>query len=915
MVLEKKAPPQGGALRDSPLASGVVVGSITALAATPVDEVRALVLGLCETMPPEAFKAFLQRLASGLGPNVHKVLLTRYAAGTFAGSWGGSTVKSVTPRWAAKQVLLGWLGRFDAVDLRKLVAQQFAVLPDETIEGILPLALAWASLLNPTTTSQELTPAPHTQQRSAVQGAAHSGAAAYAATASSAAAPAAPSTDARLPYATTGNNSATEEGRKKKRVSVKKLWRSRGTAALAELSNWRSVFKLQPAANGTLGAPPSAPVLLSPSLSPSAPTVAAVRDALLKMDDEAADALLRRLQVNLVGAVGARKENEDNDEDNDDNDDDEEVQAAMDAVFALPLPAQTLVAELPRWAKHRILEREGLSVTQSFVPSAALDALILLNTPVLRPPVLKGLARNAFEARALVASAVATTVLTAQQDHLVDTAQMEGGSSGGGSSGGGGRLSVPLGLSMGQVLEKLPPSFVSEQLAELVESVPDTVLFSEVSSLVAALPSSTLTELADRIAEALPASALRAIVNGIVEPSLGNQRIGNQSAAAIPPDTASLASEIATHCEEGFLRRTVSDNLASIPPKALKERLQRYIENQGSQALHARIIKLLRDYRDRTAHFRSFADMRAAQTGQNSDRDSGDNGANEETYAPEDADRRGVASRGLVPMVQPDVAPSKRGLLASARSAMGRVTNRRKAKILRNVVVKIPPDVLATKVFETIAKLPPESFASLAQDLSVAAWQLFTKRVMTTKKGYAVVTSATTAAGVTTGAVISSTKSLTYTTGLTGKALVASKAAAAAASAPAAAGSVGALGAAGAMGAYAKGVGVVAIAAGATLATQSSSDVHTPFGSVGAGTVAASTLLAFVLGSAALAKFTQESGGAKVLFQSFAQWWNQDSQASKRLLLALAHTSPACRNLIYEPALASLRSSKAQQEA
>ena len=86
---------EGTPPRRGPLASGVVLGSITALAATPAGEVRTLILGLCQTMPPDAFKVFIVRVASGLAPSVHRVLIAR-AYGSAA--YGTAAIKRLLPR-------------------------------------------------------------------------------------------------------------------------------------------------------------------------------------------------------------------------------------------------------------------------------------------------------------------------------------------------------------------------------------------------------------------------------------------------------------------------------------------------------------------------------------------------------------------------------------------------------------------------------------------------------------------------------------------------------------------------------------------------------------------------------------------------------------------------------------------------
>ena len=111
-------------------------------------------------------------------------------------------------------------------------------------------------------------------------------------------------------------------------------------------------------------------------------------------------------------------------------------------------------------------------------------------------------------------------------------------------------------------------------------------------------------------------------------------------------------------------------------------------------------------------------------------------------------------------------------IFGAARMAAGRLTTRRKTDALKNVVSQIPPDLLASKVVETIAQLPPESFSSLTQDLSQALWELLVARAGA-RRAAAVATGATTSAGVVTGAVLGSGKT---TLGTKGAAVVAAKA-------------------------------------------------------------------------------------------------------------------------------------------
>ena len=325
-----------------------------------------------------------------------------------------------------------------------------------------------------------------------------------------------------------------------------------------------------------------------------------VRSVLMQLKAEEVDNLLLSNQVQLITALGDAEEVNEG-----------EIMQAYTAAVTLPIPSAALVQELPPWAKQRLLADEGLPLPYA-LPEAMMDTMLLLGTPP--PAALRALPRTAFEAHNLLAAVVAATAITTTN---ALTSPTVGGAAEGGAShpaatvgatsdpagdvlrrqppkvnGSAKQQQVPLGVVIGQAFEQLPPSFVGDQLAEIIDKIPPKVLIQEASNIVDALPPSTLTELADRLADALPASALRQLVFEIVDPYIPGKSLSSSSsspssgdssssggskppasvAAAIPADTASLASEVAIHCSEAALRRTVAELLASIPPAALKER-------------------------------------------------------------------------------------------------------------------------------------------------------------------------------------------------------------------------------------------------------------------------------------------------------------------------------------------------------
>ena len=283
-------------------------------------------------------------------------------------------------------------------------------------------------------------------------------------------------------------------------------------------------------------------------------------------------------------------------------------EAVMDAMLLLGTPSPSSLRRLPRTAY------EAHNLLAAVVAATAITTANALTSTgdVMSKSMMGGAAELAATAGA---AGIGGSALLKKRSRGTNSASKE--------------LQVPLGVVIGQAFEQLPPSFVAEQIAEIVAKIPPTVLLQEASNIVDALPPSTLTELADRLADALPASALRQLVFEIVDPykppsaassstsssslssfeskptfesapesssslSLSLSSVADvlssssetsilsgedegqlsfAAAGAIPADTASLASEVAIHCSETALRRTVAELLASIPPAALKERL------------------------------------------------------------------------------------------------------------------------------------------------------------------------------------------------------------------------------------------------------------------------------------------------------------------------------------------------------
>ena len=76
-------------------------------------------LDLCESMPPEAFKAFLQRISAALPPSVHRALVARYG-GVLMGGFGTGAVNRFLSRRLAKKAVALWLQRTESQELREV---------------------------------------------------------------------------------------------------------------------------------------------------------------------------------------------------------------------------------------------------------------------------------------------------------------------------------------------------------------------------------------------------------------------------------------------------------------------------------------------------------------------------------------------------------------------------------------------------------------------------------------------------------------------------------------------------------------------------------------------------------------------------------------------------------------------------
>ena len=58
----------------------------------------------------------------------------------------------------------------------------------------------------------------------------------------------------------------------------------------------------------------------------------------------------------------------------------------------------------------------------------------------------------------------------------------------------------------------------------------------------------------------------------------------------------------------------------------------------------------------------------------------------------------------------------KPGIFAAVKKSASRLTGRRRMRVVRNVVLEVPPDLLLVKILETLSSLPPETFAALSQE-------------------------------------------------------------------------------------------------------------------------------------------------------------------------------------------------------
>jgi len=705
----------------------LTIGSVSALASTPAAEVRSLTLDLCDTMPPDAFKALVKNLANALPPTVHRALVARYSK-SFAGGFGVSTVNALLSRRLAKKAVALWLDKVRSEDLQNIVRNAVKVLPEQTIENWTPYAQAFVDRAENNTRASLTTDG--IGKNAAVRW------------------PILPATTEKLKTEKAGSL----RGRLKKMTSEEARWLLVTARPLLletleeEEDDLEVVFRAVTAVSrrcapaNLMGYLPfwAKQRLLLSEASEAYDWFNGTEDT-VEMGGHSAFSALAMLRAGSVVVP----------------------ESVVDTALVLSgCITPKALRELPRSPQEQLSIISA--VTSSALSSATDTAGTALNFEMLdkdndnllsKKEFLKGSMDSGISS---TKGAVLFDLLDLDGNGNLDASEFSLGAQilrdfeteNGASNqttkdvinvGTGEMLTQfrsmtnltniegsgvsPLGNALVQALDDLPPSFVADQVAELIEGVPAEVLLKELSTLVGSLPSDIIINVASDLIDTVPASALRAIAVEVV--AIQNDGPGG------PRPYPALAREVVRHCEDDTLRRTARELVQQLPPLAFRNRLMQAIKRAGSTSLKSRLLKAVRLFGDRTRPYLSFKDFR------------------------EDTSSQSAIPTKLSEESEEDEGNAKQptGVLGVARTAANRINGRRRARILRNVVQQLPPDLLLAKVLETLARLPPESFSGLTSNLSTLVWDLLVKRAGP-RNAAAVATGVTSGAGVATGAAL-----------------------------------------------------------------------------------------------------------------------------------------------------------------
>ena len=141
----------------------VIASSVMALGVLPGEELKAMLIGVCEAMPSDALKALLLAAGASIEPRQHKAIVMfaapAWVAAAIAGNhsdekplWAKldkvgreatrSTVRRLVPRRAAKAALNKWVRDTDADELKRVSLNAARRVDPERLATIAPRVLA-----------------------------------------------------------------------------------------------------------------------------------------------------------------------------------------------------------------------------------------------------------------------------------------------------------------------------------------------------------------------------------------------------------------------------------------------------------------------------------------------------------------------------------------------------------------------------------------------------------------------------------------------------------------------------------------------------------------------------------------------------------------------------------------------------
>ncbi|KAJ1453211.1 hypothetical protein M885DRAFT_524862 [Pelagophyceae sp. CCMP2097] len=660
--------PEGEAL-------SVVASSVMALGVLPGDELRVLLDGVCESLPPEAFKGLIVAIGHSLSAQQHKAIVNSIAPRLTAILLGNTTsmatrengkmlVTHLVHKRVAKMLVNRWVRQTDAASLKGILKNALQNIPLERLESIAPLCVeAIVGGTSNTTLRQR-------QRRTASVAAAK------------AARDAQPADDTWL-----------DEGLDDAVAAY--AWPRLMLAAPSKAARRRVVERFISRLDDA-----DAPVLLNALVDRDdggGGTVAGVLHVALKNSSEAelARSLPMRVKAALVRDRTAKQFDP----------------SLVDSVMAL-LGDGSVNPERAAWHANRLgLSKQTLrgacralsSARVSPVPGLSPWLYNVLSAPFYAAPQVpwarntnfRGDSRHRGEWQEATRYAVRNATRVVQRLNPIKPKQ------------------PTTADVVRDTVETLPPALVAKQLTAILERLPPEFVRDEAVALLGSLQGGDLVEIAARLIDAAPEATLRSLAAKLLTQS-AKSRNGTTATTL-----TSLAIASSTYDVE-LLRSTARTLLGGAPPDALAARAQELVRTADPARIRRSALDALDAATDKARAFGSLKEMLASSKKQrgNEARSPLSSTRKQRAAAPGEKASPNFLKSGL------EDAGGKLGGLLSTVFKKNRVEIALgpEARLLASLR-ELPPEFLAEKALETLGALPAETFESVARLLVLASWE------------------------------------------------------------------------------------------------------------------------------------------------------------------------------------------------